>query len=68
MSDTATSSAPVPANGSRIVLTGVTGMVGEPLAKALATNHEVFGLARFTNPKTRARLEAAGVQCYKCYS
>lgn len=63
MSDTANSSAPVPASGSRIVLTGVTGMVGEPLAKALATNHEVFGLARFTNPKTRARLEAAGVQC-----
>ena len=49
--------------GRRIVITGVTGTVGEPLAKALAKDHEVFGLARFTNPKTRARLEAAGVQC-----
>ena len=45
------------------MLTGVTGMVGEPLAKALAKDHEVFGLARFTNPKARARLEAAGVTC-----
>lgn len=49
--------------GRRIVITGVTGTVGEPLAKALARGHEVFGLARFTNPKTRTRLEAAGVQC-----
>ena len=61
MSDTISPLAP--SNGARIVLTGVTGMVGEPLAKALAREHEVFGLARFTNPKARARLEAAGVQC-----
>lgn len=52
-----------PSPGSRIVLTGVTGTVGEPLAKALAADHEVFGLARFSNPKARARLEAAGVTC-----
>lgn len=38
-------------------------MVGEPLAKALAVDHEVLGLARFTNPKARSRLETAGVQC-----
>lgn len=49
--------------GSRIVITGVTGSVGEPVAKALAEHHEVFGLARFSHPKARARLEAAGVTC-----
>src|SRR5699024_3435919 len=43
--------------------TGVTGTVGEPLAKALAARHEVFGLARFSDPRSRARLEAAGVIC-----
>lgn len=52
-----------PRPGSRIVLTGVTGSVGEPLAKALAVDHEVFGLARFTSPKARRRLEDAGVRC-----
>lgn len=45
------------------MITGATSTVGEPVAKALARDHEVFGLARFGNLKTRARLEAAGVQC-----
>lgn len=66
MSDTpstSTAESQSPMRGKRIVLTGATGMVGEPLAKALAVDNEVFGLARFTNPKARERLEAAGVQC-----
>ena len=49
--------------GKRWVITGPTSQVGEPVAKALAADNEVFGIARFTNPKTKARLEAAGVQC-----
>lgn len=49
--------------GSRIVVTGVTGSVGEPVATALARDHEVFGLARFSHRGVRERLEAAGVAC-----
>ncbi len=51
------------AAGSRIVLTGVTGTVGAPVATALAADHDVIGVARFTDPSARARLEASGVTC-----
>jgi UDP-glucuronate 4-epimerase len=50
-------------SGRRIVLTGATSSVGEPVAKALAADNEVVALARFSNPKARGRLEAAGVRC-----
>ncbi|MEO9224164.1 MAG: NAD-dependent epimerase/dehydratase family protein, partial [Acidimicrobiales bacterium] len=49
--------------GKRILITGPTSQVGEPVAKAMAAANEVIGVARFTNPKARKRLEAAGVQC-----
>lgn len=52
-----------PLHDKRILFVGATGMVGEPLAKALATDNEVIGLARFSRPKARVRLEAAGVAC-----
>jgi UDP-glucuronate 4-epimerase len=55
--------AAVPAAGKRWLITGPTSQVGEPVAKALAAGNEVFGVARFSNPKAKARLEAAGVQC-----
>lgn len=45
------------------VITGVTGQVAETVATTLATEHEVVGLARFTDDDARARLEAAGVEC-----
>ena len=41
-------------------------MVGEPLAKALAAINEVFGIARFTNAKARARSKPTG--CSACRS
>lgn len=44
-------------------MAGASGSVGEPVAKALATSNDVFGLARFSNPKARTRLETAGVHC-----
>jgi len=47
--------------GKRILVTGVTGQVGFPVAKALAKENEVFGLARFGRAKDRAKVEAAGV-------
>lgn len=48
---------------SRIVVTGPTGQVALPVTLALAEHNEVFGLARFSDPAARARLEAAGVTC-----
>jgi UDP-glucuronate 4-epimerase len=49
--------------GKRIVITGVTGQVARPLARALAAGNEVFGAARFTDLAARQALEQAGVHC-----
>lgn len=49
--------------GAKIVVTGVTGQVGEPVARALARDNEVYGAARFRDDAARQRLEAAGVHC-----
>lgn len=51
--------------GKRLLLTGPTSQVAEPIAKALAADNEVFGVARFSNPKAKDRLEAAGVRCIR---
>ena len=48
-------------SGEKILITGVTGTVGAPVAMALAKENEVWGLARFTDPQKRAEIEAAGV-------
>jgi nucleoside-diphosphate-sugar epimerase len=49
--------------GLRIAITGVTGQVAKPLARALAADNHVIGLARFADAAARAELEAAGVEC-----
>jgi nucleoside-diphosphate-sugar epimerase len=49
--------------GSKIVVTGVTGQVARPLAVALARANRVVGAARFSDEAARAELEAAGVEC-----
>jgi UDP-glucuronate 4-epimerase len=49
--------------GKTIVVTGVTGQVARPLARALARDNRVVGAARFTDAEARAELEAAGVEC-----
>jgi UDP-glucuronate 4-epimerase len=46
----------------RVLVTGATGRVGFPVARALAARHEVFGLARCRSGDDRARLETAGVE------
>lgn len=51
--------------GSKIVVTGVTGQVAEPVAKLLARDNDVYGAARFGDEEARERLEAAGVTCVK---
>lgn len=49
--------------GSKILITGATGQVAVPIALALAADNEVWGVARFTDPAVRERLERAGVRC-----
>lgn len=49
----------------KIVITGVTGLIALPVAKLLAADNEVWGLALFGEGEAAARasLEAAGVHC-----
>ena len=48
--------------GQKILITGATGRVAFPIARALAQSNEVWGVARLTDPGSQARLEAAGVR------
>jgi UDP-glucuronate 4-epimerase len=49
--------------GETIVITGATGQVAFPVAKALAAGNEVIALARFKDAAAREELEKAGVRC-----
>jgi UDP-glucuronate 4-epimerase len=49
-------------SGAKILVTGPTGNLGRPLARALAADNEVWGMARFSDPATRGDLEAAGIR------
>lgn len=46
-----------------MLVTGPTGNLGRPLARALAARNEVWGLARFSDRAGRAGLESEGVRC-----
>lgn len=48
---------------TKILITGATGNLGRALARSLSAHHDVWGLARFSDPNARAGLEAAGVHC-----
>jgi nucleoside-diphosphate-sugar epimerase len=50
-------------DGKRILITGPTGQVALPVARALAERNQVIGIARFSNEADRARLVDAGVEC-----
>jgi UDP-glucuronate 4-epimerase len=50
-------------DGQKILVTGPTGQVAEPISRALARNNEVWGIARFSDGAARARLEAEGIRC-----
>ena len=45
----------------KILITGPAGQIALPLVKSLATNNEVWGIARFNEPNTRERVESLGV-------
>ena len=47
---------------TKLLVTGVTGSVAFPIAAALAADNEVWGLARFSDPESRERVEAAGIR------
>jgi nucleoside-diphosphate-sugar epimerase len=51
--------------GRKIVVTGVTGQVAGPVARALAKENQVYGAARFTDAGARTALEAEGVRCVR---
>ena len=48
--------------GRRILVTGAAGQLGFPIAADLARDNDVWGVARFTAPGARDRLEAHGVR------
>jgi len=48
--------------GQKILITGATGKIAFPIARALAQRNEVWGAARFIKPGSRDKLTAAGVR------
>ncbi len=48
--------------GEKVLVTGPAGQVGFPVARALASENEVHGLARFGRPEDRERVEKAGIR------
>jgi len=47
--------------GAKILITGPAGQIAFPMAEHLARDNEVWGIARFSEPGSRERVEAAGV-------
>ena len=48
--------------GEKILVTGATGKVAFPIARALAGTNEVWGLARLRDPAAREQLAAVGIR------
>jgi UDP-glucuronate 4-epimerase len=48
-------------DGQKILITGATGKIAFPIARALAKRNEVWGAARFSKPGDRDKLAAVGV-------
>jgi UDP-glucuronate 4-epimerase len=49
-------------DGEKVLITGVTGKIAFPIARALAQRNEVWGAARLRNDADRERLAAAGIK------
>ena len=50
----------------KILVTGPAGQIAFPLARALAKDNEVWGIARFRAPGSREGVEAAGIRAHAC--
>ena len=50
-------------SGSKILVTGPAGQIAFPMAAQLARDNEVWGVARFSVPGSRERVEEAGIRC-----
>jgi len=48
---------------AKILVTGVTGTVASPVARSLAADNEVWGIARFADGHARDELARAGISC-----
>ena len=48
-------------HGQKILITGATGKIAFPIARALAKHNEVWGAARFRKPGDRDKLTGAGI-------
>src|SRR5579862_6081736 len=48
-------------SGKRVLVTGASGLVALPVAVELAKDNEVYAVARYSDPKQKQMLEAAGV-------
>ena len=48
-------------SGEKILITGPAGRIAFGLARSLAADNEVWGIARFSDPATREKVEALGV-------
>lgn len=53
-------------NGEKILVTGVAGQIAFPIARLLAEQNEVWGLARFSKPDDRQRVSDAGITPVAC--
>jgi UDP-glucuronate 4-epimerase len=49
----------------KILITGATGKIAFPIARALAKFNDVWGAARFSNPQDRDKLVAAGIRPFR---
>ena len=47
--------------GEKILVTGPAGQIAFPLCRDLAKDNEVWGIARFSDPETRTRVDNIGV-------
>jgi nucleoside-diphosphate-sugar epimerase len=53
-------------SGEKILITGPAGQIAFPLARHLAADNEVWGIARFADDESRARVDALGVTTRVC--
>jgi nucleoside-diphosphate-sugar epimerase len=52
----------VPLQDEKILITGPYGQIAGPLTRRLAKDNEVWGIARFSQPGSRERIESLGVK------